>query len=121
MSGWKNRPFGARLGFALQGLSHALRSEQSLKIQAAALAAAVIALLVLKPGALWWAVVLLASAAVLATELMNTAIEQLADLMSPAEHPQIRIVKDCGAAAVLIASLGALAVAAALVVHLCAH
>jgi undecaprenol kinase len=118
MSGWKNRPFGARLGFALRGLAHALRTEASLQFQAGALLATLAALLLLRPGALWWAAVLLACAAVIAAELFNTAIERLADQLHPAEHPQIGIVKDCAAAAVLIAALGALGVALALALHL---
>jgi undecaprenol kinase len=77
-----------------------------------------VVLLVLRPPALWWALVGLASAAVVAAELFNTAIEQLADLLHPHESPGIRLVKDCAAAGVLIAVLGALGVAAALLVHL---
>jgi diacylglycerol kinase (ATP) len=63
-------------------------------------------------------VVLLASAAVVAAELLNTAIEQLADELHPHDSPGIRIVKDCAAAGVLVAALGALGVAVALAVHL---
>lgn len=118
MSAWKNRPFAARLGYALRGFAHALSSERSLKAQLLMLAAVLLALMVLRPEPVWWALVLAASAAVLACELMNTAIEQLADALHPAESAAIRTVKDCAAAAVLIASLGALGVAAALLVHL---
>lgn len=121
MSTWKSRSLRARLGFACGGLLHGLRSERSLQLQALALAATLIAMAILRPGALWWAAVLLASAAVIATELMNTAIEQLADRLHPGADPQIRIVKDCAAGAVLIAALGALGVAAALVLHLLAR
>ena len=118
MSAYKNQGFGVRLGFALQGLAHALRVERSLKIQAAMFAAALLALAILRPAALWWAAVLLASAAVIAAELFNTAIEHLADLLHPDDSAQIRIVKDCAAAGVFIAVLGALAVALALALHL---
>jgi diacylglycerol kinase len=41
-------------------------------------------------------------------------MERLADHLHPEAHPGIRQVKDCAAAAVLVASVGALAVAAAL-------
>jgi diacylglycerol kinase len=118
MSPYKNHSFPARLSYALQGLAHGLRTEASLRTQAVVLVAVLVALLMLRPGAVWWALVLLASAAVLAAELFNTAIEQLADELHPAESPGMRIVKDCAAAAVLIASLGALGVGAALVLHL---
>ena len=118
MSAHKNQSFPARLKFALLGLAHALRTERSFRVQLAAFAAALTALLLLRPGALWWALVLLASAAVLAAELFNTAIEQLADELHPQHSPGIRMAKDCAAAGVLIAALGALGVAVAFAVHL---
>ena len=78
----------------------------------------VIALLILRPGPFWWALVMLASAGVLAAEMFNTALEHLVDHLHPETHPRIGVVKDCAAAGVLIASLGAVAVMVALVVHL---
>jgi diacylglycerol kinase (ATP) len=78
----------------------------------------VIALLILRPGPFWWALVMLASAGVLAAEMFNTAVELLVDHLHPEIHPRIGVVKDCAAAGVLIASLGAVAVMVALVVHL---
>jgi undecaprenol kinase len=119
--GYKNRSFGARLGFALHGLAHALRAERSLRAQLAALIAVVVALLILRPPPLWWALALLASASVLAAELLNTAIEYLADELHPGESPGMRRVKDCAAAGVLLAVLGALAVAAAFLWQLLSH
>jgi diacylglycerol kinase (ATP) len=121
MNAYKNKSFLTRLSYALQGVAHGLRAEASLRTQGIVFVAALIALVVLRPGALWWALVLLASAAVLAAELFNTAIEHLADELHPAESPGMRIVKDCAAAGVLIASLGALGVAVALVLHLLSH
>ena len=118
MSRYKNQRFRARLGFALRGLAQALRSEASLRLQALAFAAALLVLFALRPPAVWWALVILASAAVVAAELFNTAIEHLADLLHPQQSPGIRLVKDCAAAGVLIAVLGALGVGAALLVHL---
>ena len=78
----------------------------------------VIALLILRPGPFWWALVMLASAGVLAAEMFNTAVEHLVDHLHPEIHPRIGVVKDCAAAGVLIASLGAVAVMVALVIHL---
>jgi undecaprenol kinase len=77
----------------------------------------VVAMLVLRPAPVWWALVLLASSGVMAAELLNTAVEHLADHLHPEVHPSIRIVKDCAAAAVLIAVVGAIAVGVALLVH----
>jgi len=114
----KNQRFRTRLGFALRGFAHAMRSEASLRLQALAGAAAFAVLCALRPLAVWWALVVLASAAVVAAELFNTAIEHLADVLHPQQSPGVRVVKDCAAAGVLIAVLGALGVAAALAVHL---
>ncbi len=118
MIGHKNQSFHKRLGFALAGIGYAARSEQSARIQLGAFVVVVVALMVLRPGAFWWALVMLASAGVFAAEMFNTAIEHLADHLHPEVHPSIRTVKDCAAAGVLIASLGAVTVGVALVVHL---
>jgi diacylglycerol kinase (ATP) len=118
MSQLKNQPFSARLRFALAGLAHALRTERSLRTQFAALLVVCIVLLRLRPEPLWWALVALASGGVLAAELFNTALERLADHLHPQVHDEIRIAKDCAAGAVLLASLTALCVGAALAVHL---
>src|SRR3989344_1986738 len=57
-----------------------------------------------------WLVTILASGLVLTAEALNTAIENDIDLTSPDYHPIARDTKDISAAAVLIASISALAV-----------
>ena len=117
----KNQPFLSRLGFALGGIASTLRSERSFRIHVAAVVAVAVVLLWQQPAPFWWAAVALACALVLAAELVNTAIEHLADHLHPEKHPGIRRVKDCAAAAVLVASFGALAVAAALAFEILAQ
>ena len=114
----RNRPFAFRLGCALRGIGFALRTQASVRWQALAAAAVALALCVLRPAPLWWALAALACAAVLAAELLNTAIERLADELHPGDSDGIRDLKDCAAGAVLLAALAALGVAAALAVHL---
>jgi len=109
----KNQPFHRRLSFAVAGMVSALRTERSFRIQVLAAIAVLLVLLWVRPAPVWWALVALSIAGVLAAELINTAIESLADHLHPEQHPSIKIAKDCAAAAVLIASIGALAVAAA--------
>jgi len=117
MNTYKNRALPARLGFALRGLAHALKSERSLRLQAGAFLLVLAALIGLHARPVWWALVLLASGAVLTAELLNTAVEHLADELHPQDSPGIGLVKDCAAAAVLVASLAAVAVAVAFVVQ----
>ena len=117
----KNQPLAARLLFAGAGLVHGIRSERSLQLQLIALGVVLVVLAALRPEAVWWALAIGSSALVIAAEMFNTAIEALADHLHPEVHPSIRIVKDCAAGAVLVASLGALGVGVALVVHLCSR
>ena len=118
MATTKNQSFLSRLRFALAGLLYGLRIERSLRFQAAVFVLVLIALAVLRPEAVWWALVLLASCAVFTAELFNTTLEHLIDHLHPATHSQIRVVKDCAAAAVLVTVFGAIAVGIALAVHL---
>ncbi len=111
----KNQGLLRRLGFALTGLQTTWRTEQSFKVHVVATAAVLGVLLWLEPAPVWWAIVTLTVAFVLATEIVNTALEGLADHLHPEQHPAIKAVKDCAAGAVLVASVAALAVAAALV------
>jgi undecaprenol kinase len=117
----KNQSFVKRLGFAVAGFAHALRAERSLRTHLGVLVAVVVLLVCLKPPPVWWGLIILCSAGVLAAELFNTALEHLADHVHPDLHPQIRILKDCAAAAVLCAALGALGVGIAFAVEFAAH
>jgi len=53
---------------------------------------------------LWQRVAMIASIiVVIAIELLNTCAEKLCDHVTPERHPQIKIVKDMGSAAVFCA------------------
>jgi diacylglycerol kinase (ATP) len=54
-----------------------------------------------------WALVVLAIALVWTAEAVNTAIENLVDLVSPSRHPLAGKAKDAAAGAVLAAAIGA--------------
>jgi undecaprenol kinase/diacylglycerol kinase (ATP) len=52
-----------------------------------------------------WILILICIGSVLSLEMLNSALEKLCDLVQPDFHPQIKIVKDVAAGAVLWASL----------------
>jgi diacylglycerol kinase (ATP) len=52
-----------------------------------------------------WIAIILATGFVWVTELLNTAIERLSDLISKDFHPGIKFIKDVSAAAVLVAAI----------------
>jgi undecaprenol kinase len=111
----KNRAFKERLCFAWSGLRSAWHSEASLRTQIGMSLLLLGALLILRPTLVWWALSGMMVTLVIAAELFNTALENLADYLHPEQHPRIKIVKDCAAAAVLILSIGALWVAVMMV------
>ena len=51
----------------------------------------------------------------MALELINSAMESVIDLLHPGLHPEIKVIKDMVAGAVLIISVAALVVAGAMV------
>jgi diacylglycerol kinase len=112
----KNQAFHKRLRYALAGIRETWRREKSFRTQTAAAGVVVLALLAIRPSATWWALVGFVVFIVLAMELVNAALETLIDHLHPDVHPQIRIVKDMAAGAVLLVAMGAVAVAAILVI-----
>jgi diacylglycerol kinase len=89
-----------------------LLGEPNARIHAAAAVLVVGLGAVLGLSATEWALVALAVALVFSAEAVNTGLESLADAAVPERHPLVGAAKDLGAAAVLLAALGALAVAA---------
>ena len=108
----KGRPVRERLGFAWAGLVEAWGRESSFRIHVRTLVGAVVVLLLVRPAPMWWAAIGIVAALVLAFEMMNSALEGLIDLLHPAIHPEIKVIKDMAAAAVLVTGIGALLVAA---------
>ncbi|MDE1900590.1 MAG: diacylglycerol kinase [Alphaproteobacteria bacterium] len=111
----KNDYLLKRVGYAVSGIIESLRSENSFRLQAAALILVVLVLIVTQPAPIWWALLLLTSGGVLAVELINTAVEKLIDHLHPDQHAVLKTVKDTLAGAVLVMSLTALLVFAAFI------
>jgi len=85
------------------GLSHALRTERAVRQEALVLVVAIPLALLIGTG-IWQRVAMIGSIlAVMAIELLNTCAEKLCDHVTPERHPQIKIIKDMGSAAVFCA------------------
>lgn len=108
----KNQPFIVRMRFAVMGIVATLRREASFRTQVGLGLAAALVLVLIRPPLVWLALCLASASAVLALELVNTALEHLADRLHPERHESIQLAKDCSAAAVLLASVAALMIGA---------
>jgi diacylglycerol kinase len=97
--------------YAGRGLAR-LAAEPNARIHALAAFLAIALGACLPLSRMEWALVALTIALVFAAEAVNTALESLADAAVPQQHPLVGTAKDLGAAAVLLAALGAVAVAA---------
>jgi diacylglycerol kinase len=96
--------------YAFAGLSGGLRNQPNLLIHFAAAVFAVAVSFYLDISRMELCVVIICIALVIALELVNTAIELLCDFVHKDLHERIKHIKDISAAAVLIASIGALVV-----------
>ena len=86
--------------YAMQGFRTALYTERNIKVMLAGFVCAIVMGIFLELSATSWAIVLLCSGTVLAAELLNTAIENVVDLVSPEYHPLAGRAKDIAASAV---------------------
>ncbi|MBM0742954.1 diacylglycerol kinase family protein [Phormidium sp. CLA17] len=102
--------------YAWAGSSYAFRTQRNFRIHVILGALALAASAYLRLSAVEISVVGLTIGAVLAMELLNTAIESVVDLtVKQNYHELAKIAKDCAAAAVLISALAAIGVASSLI------
>src|SRR6266851_735847 len=106
--------FVRSFSFAGQGVWYAVRTQRNMRVHLLAAACAVTAGLFLRISAVNWACVLMAIGLVLTTEALNTVVAALAELCTEEFHPPAKIDKDGAGGAVLISSVTALGVGAAI-------
>ncbi|MCL7987802.1 diacylglycerol kinase family protein [Sphingobacterium sp. lm-10] len=96
--------------YAWQGIRSVFARETNAQIHVLATVLVLIAGYVLNIANWEWAVIILCIGLVISMECINSAIEYLANFVSPERNEQIKQVKDVAAAAVLISALAAAAV-----------
>jgi diacylglycerol kinase len=91
-------------GYALSGITYTAKTQLNFKIHLAAIFVVGIAGWYFKLSQGEWLCISLAIGLVLVTELLNTAVELLVDLVSPEFNALAGKVKDVAAGAVLVAA-----------------
>jgi len=95
---------------AFRGLKHSISYERNFQIEIV-VAVFIMALILIFKVKGWEAIVLILMVMwVLITELTNTVVERVVDIIKPRIHPYARLIKDIMAAVVLISVLVAIAV-----------
>jgi undecaprenol kinase len=102
--------FGKSLRHALSGLKYAVINERNFQIELV-IAFFVLMLIFILKVKNWEAVILILMIMwVLITELTNTVVERISDILKPRIHPYAKLVKDIMAAVVLISAIVAICV-----------
>ena len=96
--------------FAFAGLGYFFRTQRNARIHLLLGAAACGLAAWLRISRTEWSILIVAIAAVIILEGINTAIETVVDLASPQIHPLAKIAKDLSAAMVLLAAIAAIIV-----------
>ena len=103
---WKEQ--GNSFTYAWDGIKAVFRTEHNTWIHLALTVVALLLGFILKISRGEFLVLLIVMTMVWTAEIFNTALEKTMDFISKEKHPQIKLVKDLAAAAVLLTALSAL-------------
>ena len=103
-------------GYAAEGLATMVRTQPNFVVHLAATGVVLVLGVALHLTPIELALIVLTIVLVLVLECVNTVVESMCDLVSPAYHPLVKRAKDVSAAAVLIAAIGSVLIAVLLFV-----
>ena len=106
----KNKRLINSFKYACMGIKSAIKSEKNMKIHVLASILVTAFGFFFKLEPLEWVACILAIVIVIGSEMLNTAIETVVDLVSPNINPLAKKAKDIAAGSVLVMAIGALLV-----------
>jgi diacylglycerol kinase (ATP) len=106
------KKFLQSVSFAIKGIRSAVAGQRHLRFHIAAALVVVAAGIGFDITAGEWGLLIFAIGLVFTTELVNTAVETMVDLLEPRQHPLAGKAKDIAAGAVLVAALTAVLIGA---------
>lgn len=112
----KNAGILRRAHHSAAGLAAAWHAERSFRDHVLLSGVLLAGMTALRPAEWWWAVIVLSIAGGWALELINAALEALADKVHPERDPAIGRVKDMASAAAFVVNCATVVLAAAMVV-----
>ncbi len=96
--------------YAFNGLIILIREEHNARIHIIAAVLAIILGFVLEISLTEWISIIFAIALVVSLEIINSAIENIADFISPEKNKQIKRIKDLAAAGVLVGAIASVCI-----------
>ena len=99
---------GKAFGHSFSGLGYLIRTQQAALVHIFANVIVFWLAFWLKMESSEWVIIILTVTMVWATEILNTAVETIIDLVTEEIHPLAKAAKDLGAAAVFVTASGAI-------------
>ena len=93
--------------YAIEGLGTSFKTERNMKIHIFIMILVIIAGIILKINKSEWIICIILFAIVIGSELFNTSIETIVDMVMPEKNEKAKIAKDVSAGAVLVVAIGA--------------
>lgn len=91
--------------FATQGTITAIREEQNIKIYLFFIALNLVLGLISRLNLIEWAIIIITISVTMAVEIINIALEELLDMISPEYNGRIKVIKDIAAGSALVTAL----------------
>ena len=107
----KPKSWAQSANLAIEGIIYAVKTQWHMQYHLFVALVVLVLSLVLDISRIQFILLCVAIVLVLVTEMMNTAIEVVVDMIAETYHPLAKIAKDIAAGVVLIASIGALMLA----------
>ena len=95
------------LNDAAEGIIYVIKNERNMRVHFIFGFIVLLAAILLGVSRVEWIILCTIISFVLATEMVNTVIEEVVDLVEPLSHPNVRIIKHVSAGFVLVASVNA--------------
>lgn len=96
--------------YAFSGLWYTIKTQPNLRIHLTIAALVTIAGYLFKLSSLEWIIIVFTFLWVIVSEMINTSIESVVDLITTAKHAEARIAKDVSAGMVLVGAIGSVVV-----------
>ena len=103
----KNKCLINSFKYACMGIKSAIKSERNMKIHVLATLIVIALGFFFKLEPLEWVACIFSIVIVISSEMLNTAIETIVDLVSPNINPLAKKAKDIAAGSVLVMAIGA--------------
>lgn len=96
--------------YAFNGLFYVITTQTNMQIHVMAMVFVITSGIIFKISITEWLFIVLAIALVLVSEIVNTTIEEIVNFISPEYNKKAGLIKDLGAAFVLLAAIFAIVV-----------